>query len=453
MSAAVYVRQSQDKTGNEAAVGRQEADCRLLARAKGWDGLTLYRDNDKSATSGKERPEFERLLRDIEAGRVTAVLVWHLDRLTRSIRDLTRIIEAGQSHRINIASVHGVSLDLGDPTGVAVATILTAIAAMEVAHKGQRQKTANRQRAENGKAHWIRRPFGYQRDGDSITVVPAEAAALRDAAKRVLAGETMASIVRALNEAGHTTTTGGPWNVTSIRRALTNPRTAGRRLYNGEDLGPGDWPAIFDADTHRALEDKLNDPRRRTAPEDLSAKFLLSGICRCGKCGKAMFATTTKGPKVYRCFGGYCMTRRLDLVDEVVESVVIGRLSQPDAAALFTGTEDATKLRRRAVDLRDRRDALAALLADGLLSPTAVREQSGRLSNELQAVENALDAADTLNPAAGVIAADDVAAAWHALPLNHRRQIIRALMDVTVRPAGKGVRFNPDQVEIGWKAA
>ncbi|TSE15241.1 hypothetical protein B1A87_004190 [Arthrobacter sp. KBS0703] len=346
MSAVVYVRQSQDKTGNSAAVDRQERACRKLAEAKELADLTIYRDNDKSATSGKERPEFERLLRDVEAGRITIVIVWHLDRLTRSIRDLTRIIEAGQSHRISIASVNGVSLDLGDPTGVAVAHILTAIAAMEVAHKGNRQKAANRQRAEKGKAHWIRRPFGYQRDGEKVTIVPAEAKALRDAAKRVLAGETLASVVRVLNGAGHTSTTGGPWNVTSLRRALINPRNAKRRLYNGEDLGKGDWPRIFNKDTHRALEDKLNDPRRRTAPQDLSVKFLLSGICRCGKCGKAMFATTTKGPMVYRCFGGYCMTRRLDRVDEVVEGVVISVLSRPDAAAQFTGTEDAIKLRR-----------------------------------------------------------------------------------------------------------
>lgn len=268
---AIYLRQSQDKTGEEAGVERQEKACRSLAEAKGSTDLALYRDNDGSATNGKERPEFERLVRDVEAGKVTAILVFHLDRLTRSIKDLTRVIEAGKSNRVNIASVHGVSLDLGGPTGVAVATILTAIAAMEVARKGTRQKAANLQRAKAGKAHWIKRPYGYQRTGDTVIMVPEEAADLRDAAERILAGETLASITRDWNNQGKLSTLGKPWNVTSLRRSLINPRTAGRRLYNGEDQGLGVWEPIFNEDLHRALEDKLTDLRRRTAPDDLNS--------------------------------------------------------------------------------------------------------------------------------------------------------------------------------------
>lgn len=454
---AVYARQSQDKAGNEAGVDRQEAACRKLAEAKGWDNPTLYRDNDKSATSGKERPEFERLLRDIDAGRISALVVFHLDRLTRTIRDLTRVIEAGKTKRVNIACVHGVSLDLGDPTGVAVATILTAIAAMEVQHKGTRQKAANRQRAVAGKAFWTRRPFGYDRNDDGVFIVEPEAALIKSAAAAVLAGSTIAAVVRDWDAAGARTTAGGPWGVTQLRRTLLNPRYAGKRLYNGEEMEAGGaWRPILDEATHRALEEKLTDPRRRTAPDDLNSKYLLSGIAVCGKCGKKMFASPAKARgkewMVYRCFGGYCMTRRLDLVDEVVNAVIVARLSSPDAAQLFAGTDDSAALRQRATDLRDRRDALAAMLADGLLSAASVREQAGRISTELHGVEAALSAMDTLNPAAAIIAADDVAAAWDAQSLGIRRQIIRALMAVTVLPAGKGVRFDPEQVKIEWKA-
>lgn len=454
---AVYARQSQDKAGDEAGVERQEEACRKLAEAKGWDNLTLYRDNDKSATSGKARPEFERLLRDIEAGRVAAVVVFHLDRLTRTIRDLTRVIEAGKSNRVNIACVHGVSLDLGDPTGVAVATILTAIAAMEVQHKGTRQRAANRQRATAGKAFWTRRPFGYDRNEHGVFIVEPEAALIRSAAAAVMSGSTIAAIVREWTAAGAVTTAGGPWGVTQVRRTLLNPRYAGKRLYNGEEMEAGGlWQPILDEATHRALEEKLTDPRRKTAPDDLNSKYLLSGIAVCGKCGKKMFAAPVKARgkewMVYRCFGGYCMTRRLDLVDAVVNAVLVARLSSPDAAKLFTSTDDSAALRARATDLRDRRDALAAMLADGLLSAAAVREQAGRIGAELHGVEAALAAMDTLNPTAAIIAADDVAAAWEAQPLGVRRQIIRALITVTLKPAGKGVRFSPDQVQIEWKA-
>lgn len=65
--------------------------------------------------AARRDPAFEQLIADVEAGTVSAVVVWHLDRLTRSMKDLTRIIEAGKAHGVNIACVHGVSLDLGDP--------------------------------------------------------------------------------------------------------------------------------------------------------------------------------------------------------------------------------------------------------------------------------------------------------------------------------------------------
>jgi site-specific DNA recombinase len=449
---AIYVRQSQDKTGTEAGVDRQEAACRSLAEAKGWDDLVLYRDNDKSATSGKQRPEFERLVQDIENGTVNALLVYHLDRLTRSIKDLTRVIEAGRNQRVNIASVHGVSLDLGDPTGVAVATILTAIAAMEVAHKGTRQKTANRQRAIQGKAHWVKRPFGYEREGDIVRVVPDEAEALREAADSVLAGDTLASIARDWNERGSLSTSGKPWTVTSIRRTLLNPRTAGRRLYNGEDLGAGVWEPIFSEDLHKALEAKLLDPRRKTAPDDTNSKYLLSGIALCGKCGKKMFASPVKAGgrhyMVYRCFGGYCMTRRLDLVDHVVEQNIIGYLSEPVWHDLFEDEADVKKLRLELQALILRQEALASLLADGLLSPSSVRQQAGALTSKIRALNDSIDAAEGDSPLSVVIGSTDVAAAWRDLPLSAKRRILRALISVTVLPAGKGVRFNEGQVSI-----
>lgn len=456
---AIYVRQSEDKSGEAAAVQRQEKDCRLIAEAKGWDAPVLYADNSISATNGKTRPQFEELLREIEAGTVGRVVVWHLDRLTRSMRDLARFVDAGQRHRVNIASVHGVSLDLGDPTGVAVAQILTAIASMETAHKGERQKRANRQRAEAGKAFWSRRPFGYDRGPDGLVLlVNVEAEAIRWAADQVLGGATISSVVRNWNATGLRTSAGqgGLWGVTQARRVLINPRYAGKRVYNGEDMGTGDWPPILTEEQHQRLEVKLTDPRRKTAPDDLNSKYLLSGILDCGKCGRKMFAAPVKDRgrqwMVYRCLGGYCMTRRMDLVDDWVEGLMLDYLSKPEIANLHDSGVELFELRAKAAGLRERRDALAALLADGLLSPTAVREQAGRIGRELDSVSASIEAAEGLNPLAAFTGAVDVPVTWVALSLGVKRQIIRSLVAITVLSAGKGVRFDGDkQIRLEWK--
>ncbi|TLM75963.1 recombinase family protein [Pseudarthrobacter sp. NamB4] len=466
---AVYIRQSEDKSGQEAAVQRQEASCRKYAEAKGWEAPEIYADNSVSASTGKRRPAFEQLVSDIERGTVTKLVVWHLDRLTRNMRDLTRVIEAGQEHRANIACVHGVSLDLGDPTGVAVAQILTAIASMEVKHKGNRQKAANRQRAEAGRAFWSRRPFGYDRDESGcVFAVEEEAALIRSGADQILSGVTLASVAREWNAAGYRTTDvrkdkqtgevtkdGGPWGVTQVRRLMLNPRYAGKRIYNGEDMGAGEWGPVIDVDTHKRLEALLMDPRRRTAPDDLNAKYLLSGIAKCFKCGKPLYAAPYKNKgrsiMVYRCLGGYCLQRRMEPVDELITDVMVERLSRPDASRLFANSGQIAELRAAATDLRARRDALASLLADGLLSPTAVREQAAKISKSLTAIEAAISAAEGMNPLAAVIGSENVSAAWDALPLADKKQSLRALVEVTLLPAGKGVRFSPEHVRIEWK--
>ncbi|EYR63274.1 hypothetical protein N866_01825 [Actinotalea ferrariae CF5-4] len=239
----------------------------------------------------------------------------------------------------------------------------------------------------------------------------------------------------------------------SVRRALINPRITGRSVYRGTDLGAGDWPAILDADTFAQVEERLNDPRRRTA-FNTSARHLLSGIARCGVCDGPMYGSPMKSRErrwmVYRCHDRHVM-RRMDLVDEVVEGVIVARLARPDALALLSPDVDLDALRERARDLRERRDNLAALLAEGLLSAASVREQAGKISTELREVEGRIDGATGDNPALTVASSADAAAAWEALALESRRAVVKALVSVTVERAGKGARFSPEQVRIEWK--
>ena len=75
-SAGIYVRISRDRAGAGLGVERQEQDCRALADQLGWAVVDFYSDNDISAYSGKRRPDYERMLADISAGRINAVIAW-----------------------------------------------------------------------------------------------------------------------------------------------------------------------------------------------------------------------------------------------------------------------------------------------------------------------------------------------------------------------------------------
>ncbi len=443
---SIYVRQSQDKLGDTLAISRQLEACRDLCSSRDWPVIEVFTDNDVSATSGKARPGFNALL----ASNPKRIVVWHVDRLVRLSKDLERVIDLG----VNVYAVKSGHVDLSNPAGRAVAKTITAWAQYEGEQKATRQVAANLQRAQRGQVLWSRRPFGYDRAGSAVRIVKSEAAEIRKAASKVLRGATVASVAADLNARGVTTSTGGQWSVTSLKRALLSTRVAGRIVSKGEDYGLSGL-AILDADTADRLAAILRDPRRKLAPST-QVKYLLSGLAVCGRQGCAeapMFATSNaKGVLVYRCRSCYG-TRRLDLVDEVVMGVLVARLARPDAVVLLQRDVDLDGLRTHVVELRSRRDGLASLLADGLLTPEAVRTQAQRLTDEIGDIERQVDAATGTSPLAVVVDSDDVAAALDRLPLLDLREVIRTLFTVRIMPAGKGVRFDPEHVHIEWKVS
>src|SRR5215213_8004225 len=106
---AIYVRISDDREGAGLGVARQEADCRQRAETAGWSVVDVYCDNDLSAYSGKPRPEYRRMLRDLE------------------------------DDRVDVVAVKAGPVDLSTPAGRAVARTLGAWARYESEHKAERE--------------------------------------------------------------------------------------------------------------------------------------------------------------------------------------------------------------------------------------------------------------------------------------------------------------------------
>ncbi len=96
--AGIYARISSDREGDNLAISRQLADCEQLAARRGWKVVERYVDSDISAYSGRRRPEYQRMLEDVDAGVVEAVVVYHADRLHRHPRE-RRISSISASER------------------------------------------------------------------------------------------------------------------------------------------------------------------------------------------------------------------------------------------------------------------------------------------------------------------------------------------------------------------
>src|SRR5919202_223900 len=109
--AGIYARISSDREGDNLAISRQLADCERLAERRGWTVVERYIDSHISAYNGRRRPEYLRLLDDVDAGAVQAVLVYHADRLHRHPRELEEFIDLCQRSKTKIGKVSG-DLDL-----------------------------------------------------------------------------------------------------------------------------------------------------------------------------------------------------------------------------------------------------------------------------------------------------------------------------------------------------
>src|SRR5262245_50639409 len=114
--AGIYARISEDRHDDGLGVERQLRDCRKLARERRLTVVEEFVDNDMSASNGKRRPAFERLLAEVEAGRIDAVVVWHPDRLYRRARELERIIDVVEQAGTKFATVRAGDFDLATAT-------------------------------------------------------------------------------------------------------------------------------------------------------------------------------------------------------------------------------------------------------------------------------------------------------------------------------------------------
>ena len=466
--AGVYVRISRDAEAQGLGLARQLEDCRELAATLGWEIVDTYSDNDRSAFSGRERPEYRRLLADLEAGRITGVIAWHPDRLHRSPLELEEYVDLAQRRSVDTHTVRAGGWDLSTPAGRLQARVIGSFSRYESEHKSDRVARAHEQIAVSGGYRGGRRPYGWEPDG--MTLRATEAAVVADATRSVLQGHSLRSVITRLNADGILTAMGKEWTPTRLRDTLLRPRNAGLSVHRGEIVGAGQWEAIVSEDEWRACCSILSDPTRTTTPQGGGqVRWLGSGLYVCGLCGSNSIRVTrtTHGYPVYRCLAGQNrggkvhLSRQAEPLDEYVSALIVGRLSMPDARDLFTVDEDQGK---RLDDLRTERAALderlaeaGRMFADGEIDRAALAKITGRITPRLDELDASLADLSSRSPLAAMASGEDIAETWRLLDLDRKRAILDALLEVTILRVGGGRRAAPkdgsrDDVEIRWKA-
>ncbi|MFG2875394.1 recombinase family protein [Streptomyces sp. NPDC048337] len=455
--AVIYVRISKDLTGEQLGVARQEEECRELCARLGFKVGEVFSDNDISAARGKVRPGFEALL----ASRPEAVVCWHTDRLVRVTKDLERVIALG----VNVHAARAGHLDLSTPAGRAVARTVTAWATYEGEQKAERQALSNLQAAKAGKPYTAGiRPFGYSED--HVTIVPAEAEAIRAGASMILSGDSLSAVARTWTEAGlrsprSIAAGANAWTLRGVKNVLISPRYIGLRTYRGEVMSEAQWSAILDDSTHYALVSILSNPDRFSGGPRTgrTATTLLSGIALCGVCGETVSGRGYRGTKIYGCRQTHTRTPR-DVADQRAERTTLARMARPDfLPTVLTvhaggGDADTARLHAEVKSVRERLDGLALAYAEGAINLSQMTAGSQALRASLENAESRLSGVTGLPPLDPATGIAGLLEGWTGTPLPVKRSWVQFCTIVTLMPAnGKHARnMTPsDHVSIDWR--
>ena len=468
MDAAIYLRISEDRSGEQLGVQRQREDCENLCAEKGWT-TNEYLDNDTSATSGRRRPNYEQMLADIRDGRIGAVVVWDLDRLHRRPIELEEFMALADEKHLALATVSG-DVDLSTAQGRLVARLKGSVAAHEGEHRKARQLRATRQLAERGIPNW-HKAFGYL--GDTRQPDPAVAPLVKQAYAAILAGASLQDVARLFNDAGALTITGKPWTQAVVSKYLRRPFVAGLRSYTTIDkqtgqrvteiVGKGNWPALVDESTWRSAQSVLNAPGRAPGRKSVR-RHLLTGVLGCGKCGGylsgAYLGKATK-QLTYICKGCHGINIRAANIEPLLYKLVGGRLAMDDARDLLKAEihdeAEAEAIRTELNELYSELEKIGVERGQRLLTGQQAKVATDLINADIEKLERRQQDQERLRVFEGLdLGKPQVQAQVRKLSPDRFRAVVNVLMAPAVMPVGRGNHnrvFNPDRVQENWHQA
>lgn len=408
----IYVRVSTKEQAEGHSLAHQEDACREFAENLGIGAVKLYSDAGYSAKTAN-RPAFQRLLEDAEAGRIGAVVVLKLDRFARNRLDALlakeRLRKAG-------VKLHSVSEPLDDtPAGLITEGMLQLIAEWYSADLKMKVTSGLRKRAEKGLMNAMP-PFGYRQSenptADPPELVEDEAELILEAYERFATGAwSYRQIANDWNERGYRTRHRAPsgkpedgprlWSGDSVRKLIQSPIYAGKVPYKIEVLPGCHEPIVSEELWHRAnrIGARLGGSSKGYRQVHT---YSLAGIIRCSGCGSTLQGNSSRSGERHRYYreaatrrGVVCekpqIAVRADRAEAMVDEVVKGFRAPPELRErvfeLLRVDTPSIDPEREIGRLKERLKRLARLFADLAVTEAEYSEQRRKIEAEIARLE------------------------------------------------------------------
>jgi len=310
---AIYTRKSTEEgleqEFNTLDAQREAAEAFILSqRHEGWQCVPDHYDDGGYTGGNIERPALKQLLADVESGKVNCVVVYKVDRLSRSLLDFTKIMEVLERHNCSFVSVTQ-QFNTTHSMGRLTLNILLSFAQFE--REIIAERTRDKMSAARRKGRWIggMPVLGYDTTsrGGELVVNESEAVRVREIFRLFNETQSLIETVRRLNEKKWTmkqwvtrkgnTYGGGRFNKNNLSALLTHRVFIGEVFFKGE-VYPAKHTAIVEREDWETANAILDGRRRGSGVKELTTRnkhgAFLRGILRCGCCGKAMVHTHTR---------------------------------------------------------------------------------------------------------------------------------------------------------------
>lgn len=399
MITAIYIRVSTQEQAREGySIGEQEERLRMFCAAHKWKNVKVYSDPGFSG-SNLNRPGMQSLIRDVGLGIVARVLVYKLDRLSRSQKDTLHLIEDVFQNIAFISMTE--NFDTSTPFGMATIGMLSVFAQLERQQIRERMTLGREARAKEGLFHGGGSiPPGYDYIDGKLVVNEYEAEQVRKAFHLAASGCSYNSIQK---EMSAYSVKSGKWTRSTVYNVLSNRLYLGVISWEGNEY-PGQHEPLIDAETFAAAQKK----KAPSSPRAYQRQSLLGGLLWCGQCGARYHAYSKRYPRKdgscrivrsYRCYSktkampvmiraDHCDNKVWDM-DELNDAILaeVRTLAlDPDAMMEEPKRKDPAPLRERIAEIDKQIDRLLDLYQTAEIDGIRLSERVKALQTEKDAL-------------------------------------------------------------------
>lgn len=321
MRTAIYVRVSTQEQAEEGySIKAQLERLQAYATSQDWKVVKTYIDDGESAKD-MNRTNLSKMLEDMKENKFDCVLVYRLDRLTRSVLDLYTMLNTFEKYNVKFKSATEV-YDTTNAMGRLFITLVAALAQWERENLAERVRMGMHQKAKEGKWTVSIPPLGFDKNGDYLVINKKEATIVQEVFNLYLSGKYgVGKVARIMNQRSIKTKAGSTWNFNTVHYILSNPIYIGTMRYNYrvntdqyfevENVVP---PIISQEDFKEAQ--RLLSLRSKFHPRKATSPYIFTSVLKCARCGSRMNGKQSSGKaRGYITHSYYCVAQKQGLCD------------------------------------------------------------------------------------------------------------------------------------------